>query len=80
MEILGQAPWSSVVSTFSPPLKRGDADNEEMNRVSERFKLDYIGHSISQSRVSIAVTSVCSGKECMHRPPLPPADTPIPRN
>merc|ERR1719428_1960882 len=67
--------WNSVMSTFSAPSKRSDAVKEEMICPNSRFRLVYVGRSISRFLLQMSykaslsymiVTSVCSRSECTH--------------
>merc|ERR1712071_405894 len=63
------------MSTLSAPSKRSEAVKDEMICANKRFKLVYVGRSISRLRrlmsyraslSIITVTSVCSNKEWTH--------------
>merc|ERR1719321_2185823 len=68
--------WNSVISTFNAPSKRRDAVKLEIIWPRRRFKLVYVGRSISKFLRQISynaslsymiVTSVCSNKLCTQR-------------
>merc|ERR1712226_616872 len=67
--------WNSVTSTFRAPSNRREAVKDEMICAINRFKLVYVGRSISKLRRQISyraslstwlVTSVCSNREWTH--------------
>merc|ERR1719428_2797191 len=71
--------WNSVTSTFSAPSKRSEAVSDEITCAMRRFKLVYVGRSMSRLRrqmsyraslSSITATSVCSRRECVDRTEL----------
>merc|ERR1719421_1548450 len=67
--------WNSVTSTFSAPSKRRDAVRDEITWATRRFRLVYVGRSMSRLRRQMSyraslstwlVTSVCSIREWQH--------------
>merc|ERR1712226_1087391 len=64
--------WNSVTSTFKAPSNRREAVKEEITWAIRRFKLVYVGRSMSRERRQISytaslsimtATSVCSKRE-----------------
>merc|ERR1712216_1077480 len=64
--------WNSVMSTFRAPSKSREAVSEEITCAMMRFKLVYVGRSMSRQRrqmsyraslSSMTATSVCSRRE-----------------
>merc|ERR1711985_166788 len=46
--------WNSVTSTFRAPSKRSEAVSEEMTCEIKRFRLVYVGRSISKLRLQMS--------------------------
>ena len=66
--------WNSVTSTFNAPSNRRDAVSEEITCAIRRFRLVYVGRSMSRdlrqmsytaSLSNITETSVCSSSACV---------------
>merc|ERR1711991_1271707 len=66
--------WNSVTSTVSAPSKRSEAVSDPMTWATRRFRLVYVGRSMSSERrqmsyiaslSSMTATSVCSSSECV---------------